>query len=108
MKPDRISGIPMGAVGVDPDGKHVLVTNLICTLPHANTEVYQASHGDGCLMAPYESLVFDMDGDTVTGWHMEVITGRALVAADDKKSADIRSQMQAMLDKIYPMRRLNR
>lgn len=100
MKPDRFLTLHHHDLGVDPNGTYVLVTNLICTLPHNSVEAYQASHADGCLATPYEGYVFVTNGDTVVTWQMEIITGWHLVKVSDELRDSFVEQMRRIVDAI--------
>jgi hypothetical protein len=100
MKPDRYAGLRTNEAGVDAaTGETVLVTNCICSLPHKDTETYTDTHDEGCLMVPYEGLVFTLDaaGDVVT-WRMQDIRGRQLTSAAAGVTAKLQTQMAAILE----------
>lgn len=100
MKPDRYPGLRCGEVGYDKmTDKYVVVTNCMCVLPHATTEVYNAAHADGCEMHPCEGLVVTakLDGTVVT-WTMLNVTGWSLFAVSPEVAASIKDQIQAILE----------
>lgn len=108
MKPDRYAGLRVNEVGVDEQGRHVLVINCQCTLPHANVAIYTATHDHGCLMRASEGIVFEMDGDRVTGWGCQNIFDRVLTAVPADKAADILRQMGERLERDRRDRRHRR
>jgi len=99
MKPDRHLGLSIHDIGTDDTGRHVLVINCRCTLPHADSASYQAAHDDGCLMKPSEGIVFEMEGDRVTGWGCHNIFDLSLTKVPPEKAADIKRQMEERLEK---------
>lgn len=100
MKPDRFVGLTVGEVGIEKEsGKYVVVTNCICTLPHDTPEKYQNSHGEGCLMVPYEGLVVAVDsGGKVVTWKMEDIRQRVLDRISKVDGDEIKKQIDAILE----------
>lgn len=99
MKPDRFAGLKINEVGVDQGTKEfVLVTNCICSLPHDTQEAYNASHDDGCLMVPFEGLVFTTLAGAVVTWNMQDIRDRVLVLADPEDAKKVKNQMDAILE----------
>jgi hypothetical protein len=99
MKPDRHVGLEINEVGVDPHGVYVLVTNCRCQLPHDSPEAYREHHSDGCLMKPWEGLVFEMSGNAITRWGMEILTRRPLAPVPAEKADDIKRQMFEIMEK---------
>jgi hypothetical protein len=104
VKPDRYAGLRVGQAGLDVAAAEVvLVTNCICSLPHRTAEEYEESHGDGCLMVPYEGLVVQTTGPAPDGlwavisWRMEDIRHRQLTLLPDEAAANIRRQMAELL-----------
>lgn len=76
-----VDGMRCGSWVIDvATNERILVTNGICILPHDSQEAYQASHKEhiGCVHYPWEGLVFEMVGETMRTWRMEIINTRNL------------------------------
>jgi hypothetical protein len=98
VKPDRYANLKCGQVGGDEAvGEVVLVTNCICCLPHRDTEEYEESHADGCLMVPYEGMVVQMAGEKVVTWRLCGIRDRQLTLLPDALVESIQQQMVELL-----------
>lgn len=101
MHPDRYVGLKCGEVGLLASGRYVLITNQICTLPHKTTAEYLEAHRDaGCLMRPWEGIVFEMVGDTVSDWGMRELTDGPITAVPPEKAEDIKRQMADQLERM--------
>jgi hypothetical protein len=67
-------------------------------LSHDNVEKYEKSHGDGCLMTPYEGLVVTVDsGGKVVTWRMLDISHMVLTAISKHDGDEIKKQIDAIL-----------
>lgn len=110
MKPDCYAGLRQGEVGIDKEsGKYIVVTNCVCMLSHDTPEKYEKSHGDGCLMVPFEGLVVTVDGGgKVVTWNMQNVRETVISRISKTDGDEIKKQIDEILEAQRRADRKNR
>ena len=90
-------------IAFDQDAKEfVLVSNMICTLPHNDPEAFKASHPNGaeCTMAPHEAIALRpfVDGNKLSiAWTYRRVRAEQLQPVSECDAKAARESFQTVL-----------